>query len=98
MRRRLSEIAAIEYSGDEQILICEHCGERLPSHRDGNPLAPLALYEGPVTDAGPTMWPQPSDFVDEEVVFRQYCCPSCFTAMATIVVPRGHVLPEDRLM
>jgi N-methylhydantoinase B len=96
-RRRLSEVASITYEGDRQFLVCEHCEERFESPLDTNPLDVLKVYEGPVTDAGPTMWPQPADFVDAPVVFRQLYCPACYTAMLTMVVPKGHRLPEDGL-
>jgi len=32
---------------------------------------------------------QPAN-VDAPVVFRQYCCPSCWTALSSAVVPAGH--------
>ena len=31
----------------------------------------------------------PSFNVDEEIVFRQWCCPGCFVALHTEVVPAG---------
>jgi len=96
-RRRLSEVMSIEYHGDRQVLICEHCEERVDAPPDSNPLDALKAYEGPVTDAGPTMWPRPADFIDAPVVFRQHYCPSCYTAMLTMVVPKDHRLPADGL-
>jgi N-methylhydantoinase B len=29
--------------------------------------------------------------VDAPIVFRQYCCPSCWTALYSAVVPAGHI-------
>ena len=51
----------------------------------------LALHEGPSTEAGPQIIADPADYVDAPVVFRQYCCPSCWTALYSAVVPAGHV-------
>ena len=50
----------------------------------------LAVYEGPSSDAGPQILATPSDYVDDPVVFRQYCCPSCWTALYSAVVPADH--------
>jgi N-methylhydantoinase B len=47
-------------------------------------------YEGPSTEAGPQTIADPADYVDAPVVFRQYCCPSCWTALYSAVVPAGH--------
>ncbi|MCO1659859.1 hydantoinase B/oxoprolinase family protein [Pseudonocardia humida] len=66
---------------------CRHCGERLG---DGDGLA-LGEYEGPTTGAGPQILTDPADYVDAPVVFRQYCCPGCWTAIYSAVVPADHV-------
>ena len=50
----------------------------------------MALYEGPPTDAGPQILADAADYVDAPVVFRQYCCPSCWTAIYSAVVPADH--------
>jgi hypothetical protein len=55
----------------------------------GDTLA-LALYEGPSAEAGPQIIADPADYVDAPIVFRQYCCPSCWTALYSAVVPAGH--------
>jgi len=73
---------------------CRHCAEILggpnPGGTDpGEPLA-LALYEGPPAEAGPQIIANPADYVDAPVVFRQYCCPNCWTALYSAVVPASH--------
>ncbi|GAA4539010.1 hydantoinase B/oxoprolinase family protein [Pseudonocardia xishanensis] len=67
---------------------CGHCGEVLGDTGDG-PLA-LAVYDGAPTDAGPQIIATAADYVDAPVVFRQYCCPSCWTALSSAVVPADH--------
>ena len=74
----------VELSGGE--VACGHCGQGLGEvERLG-----VALYEGPPTDAGPQILATAADYVDAPVVFRQYCCPSCWTALYSAVVPGGH--------
>jgi len=68
---------------------CRHCGESLG---EAGSLT-LARYEGPPTDAGPQITAIASDYVDAAVVFRQYCCPGCWTAVWSGVVPPDHVDP-----
>ncbi|MEA5362581.1 hydantoinase B/oxoprolinase family protein [Amycolatopsis sp., V23-08] len=68
-------------------LACGHCGEHL-STPDGEPA--VAVHEGPPSDAGPQIIANAADYVDARVVFRQYCCPSCWTALYSSVVPAEH--------
>jgi N-methylhydantoinase B len=75
--------------GGGTIVACRHCAEILGGPDPGGTLA-LARYEGPSTEAGPQIIADPADYVDEPVVFRQYCCPSCWTALYSAVVPAGH--------
>jgi N-methylhydantoinase B len=65
---------------------CGNCGQLLGTPGSGHPLA-LARYDGPATDAGPQIMIDPSFYTDADVVFRQYCCPSCWTAIDTTVRP-----------
>jgi len=51
----------------------------------------LVRYDGPVSDAGPQVVDGAGEYVDGAVHFRQYCCPGCFTAISTAVVPVDHV-------
>ena len=55
----------------------------------GDTLA-LAVREGTPAEAGPQILADPADYVDAPVVFRQYCCPSCWTALYSAVVPGSH--------
>lgn len=66
---------------------CGHCGEVLRT-AEGEPA--VAVYEGPPTEAGPQIIATAADYVDAPVVFRQYCCPSCWTAVYSGVVPADH--------
>ena len=99
--RRLDDnlVQAPAPGGSGTIVACRHCAEILggpdpggpdPGGTDpGEPLA-LALYEGPPAEAGPQIIANPADYVDAPVVFRQYCCPSCWTALYSAVVPASH--------
>ncbi|MFF0147889.1 N-methylhydantoinase B [Amycolatopsis sulphurea] len=73
-------------SGDR--IACGHCGEILGDTGE-TPLA-LAVYDGPPTEAGPQILATATDYVDAPVVFRQYSCPSCWTALWSGVVPADH--------
>ena len=67
-------------------LCCAHCGGTLP----GTPatyLAQIPVHVGPPRETGPHIFADPAVYVDAEVVFRQYYCPSCYTALQSEVVP-----------
>lgn len=67
-------------------VICNHCSRVLVE--DGEEYVPtLARYDGPVAMAGPQVSPESQQYIDAEVTFRQFCCPGCFTAFSTLVVP-----------
>jgi N-methylhydantoinase B len=89
--RRLDDnlVQAPAPGGRGTIVACQHCAEILGgSGPDGT--SALAVYEGPPTEAGPQIIANPADYVDTPVVFRQYCCPGCWTALYSAVVPAGH--------
>ena len=85
--RRLDD-NLVELGEDGRTIVgCRHCGERL-----GEPAGlRLGVHEGPSTGAGPQIRTDPADYVDAPVVFRQYCCPGCWTAVYSAVVPADHV-------
>ena len=88
--RRLDDsLVEVPASDGGTVVACRHCAEILGSAEPGGELA-LARYEGPSTDAGPQIIADPADYVDEAIVFRQYCCPSCWTALYSAVVPADH--------
>jgi N-methylhydantoinase B len=70
-------------------IACAHCHEVLGDSTGRGALA-LGVYDGPPTDAGPQITATAADYVDADVVFRQYCCPSCWTALSSAVVPADH--------
>ncbi|WP_236789598.1 hydantoinase B/oxoprolinase family protein [Amycolatopsis sp. GM8] len=86
--KRLDDNLVTASDGARTVVVCRHCNETLSG--DGDELA-LAVYEGPATDAGPQIIATAADYVDAPVVFRQYCCPSCWTALYSAVVPADHV-------
>ena len=77
-------------SGDGHVVACRHCGEVLGDARAADDGLALAIHEGPPTEAGPQIIAIASDYTDVPVVFRQYCCPSCWTALYSAVVPADH--------
>ncbi len=89
--RRLDDnlVQAPAPGGSGTIVACRHCAEILGGSDPGDTLA-LARYEGPSAEAGPQIIADPADYVDAPIVFRQYCCPSCWTALYSAVVPAGH--------
>jgi N-methylhydantoinase B len=90
--RRLDDNLVQVTGTDGDVVACGHCGEILG---DSSPDATLtaALYEGPPTDAGPQIIATASDYVDAAVVFRQFSCPGCWTALYSAVVPSGNGSP-----
>ncbi|MDF2979517.1 MAG: hydantoinase, partial [Actinomycetospora sp.] len=87
--RRLDDnLVAVGLDGTEQVA-CRHCATVLGSGAVGE--LDLVRHEGPVSEAGPQVVDAAGEYVDREVHFRQYCCPGCFTAISTAVVPVDHV-------
>jgi N-methylhydantoinase B len=64
-------------------LSCGNCGSVL-SPADGNWKDGALVNELPVQDAN-LLCPDPNRFVDDEVVFRQFACPSCVRLLDTEV-------------
>jgi len=89
--KRLDDNLVEVADGARRAVACRHCQEILGA-ADGAEVA-LAVYEGPATDAGPQIIANAADYVDAPVVFRQYCCPSCWTAVYSAVVPAAHPTP-----
>ncbi|MBF6571444.1 MAG: hydantoinase B/oxoprolinase family protein [Candidatus Binataceae bacterium] len=77
--------------GETAVLQCLHCGKILCRGNE-NHADYLAMIEGAPAEAGPQIFPNPALFVNVGIVFRQYCCPGCFTALLTQVVPEDHPL------
>lgn len=77
----------MEKDGERKV-VCAYCSYAIS--KDGrNYVDDLACYEGPVSMAGPQVFSDASVYVDAETIFLQYCCPNCFTAFFTEVVPKG---------
>jgi N-methylhydantoinase B len=97
---RLDENLVLADDAGTSVVGCAHCGQRLGDPRVG-PNLRLARYDGPPVTAGPQVTASVEDYVDDEVVFRQYCCPGCWTAVYSSIVPAAHadhVSPLDRLL
>jgi N-methylhydantoinase B len=86
--RRLDDNLVQVGGADGSSVACRHCGEILGSGSDTTPASlAVARYDGPPTEAGPQIIADAADYVDAPVVFRQFCCPNCWTAIYSAVVP-----------
>lgn len=86
--RRIDDNLAEITIGDARVIACAHCGRLLGDSKTGR--LDLARYEGPSTDAGPQVTSDPAEYVDTPVVFRQLCCPGCWTAVYSGIIPADH--------
>ncbi|MEK6439020.1 hydantoinase B/oxoprolinase family protein [Pseudonocardia sp. T1-2H] len=91
--RGKADLASVKRIDDNLVevgdtIACVHCAEILGD--TGARRLALAVYDGPPTDAGPQIIATAADYVDAPVVFRQYSCPSCWTALSSAVVPADH--------
>ncbi|GAC1316531.1 MAG: hypothetical protein NVSMB2_09500 [Chloroflexota bacterium] len=68
---------------------CAHCSHAI-AEAGTNYNDALAFCEGSPAEAGPQVWKDASTFIDRAVVFRQWYCPNCYTAVRTEVVPIDH--------
>lgn len=87
--KRLDDNLVEVHTGDAAVVGCAHCGRQLGDSRTDTALD-LARFEGPASTAGPQVTSDPSEYVDDPVVFRQLCCPGCWTAIYSGVVPADH--------
>jgi N-methylhydantoinase B len=60
---------------------CHRCSTDL-GPLAGNPKLEMAMRERPTESLKPS-YPDPAGFVDDEVVFRDFCCPGCGVRLAT---------------
>jgi N-methylhydantoinase B len=60
---------------------CHRCSTDLGA-LSGNPKLEMAMRERPTESLKPS-YPDPAKFVDDEVVFRDFCCPGCGVRLAT---------------
>jgi len=81
-------------AGGGRVLQCNQCGHNICA-RGENYLEHLALVEDAPEMAGPQIFPESWRYIDIKVVFRQFCCPGCYTAFLTQVVPENHPTNYD---
>ena len=87
--RRLDDNLAEVTIGDTRAIACAQCGRLLGDDKT-NAALDLARFEGPSSTAGPQVTSDPREYVDAPVVFRQLCCPGCWTAVYSGIVPADH--------
>jgi N-methylhydantoinase B len=90
-RRRDDNLVEASTNG-RSVVACGHCGEVLGAVGQDGPLR-LALHEGPSSEAGPQVLSDPAQYVDTPIVFRQRCCPGCWTAVEQVIVPADQAFP-----
>lgn len=64
---------------DRDATVCRNCGEAICAADENYKLHALCDRK-PLQEAGPLV-NDPSDYVDEEVEFRQFYCPGCGTLL-----------------
>lgn len=74
---------------------CAGCNTEISGPDDWY-LQNAVLRTGPPTLAGPQIHGDPTNFVDVEIGFRQYCCPGCGTSLLTEVAPVTDVRLRDK--
>lgn len=94
--RRLDDNLVEVQADGRHVVGCAHCGQELGDAHASATLS-LAIYEGAPTDAGPQVTSPPARYVDDPIVFRQLCCPSCWTATYSSIVPASHPNHAARL-
>ena len=86
--RRLNDgLVEVEVDNARRVA-CSSCGRQLAAGEATT--LDLAMYEGPSSTAGPQITSAPENYVDAPIVFRQLCCPGCWTAVYSAVVPADH--------
>jgi N-methylhydantoinase B len=86
--RRLNDnLVEVDVDGSRHVA-CSNCGRQLADSQSTT--LDLARYEGPSSKAGPQITSAPETYVDAPLVFRQLCCPGCWTAIYSGVVPQDH--------
>jgi N-methylhydantoinase B len=81
--RILDDNLLVDKSGNT---CCKHCGIVVGT-ADGQFLSKAHRREGLPALAGPQIHGDPAHFVDEKIVFRHVCCPTCFASLLTEIVP-----------
>ncbi len=82
-------------AGYHRVLACAHCETTLSDHT-GNFKQGMLVHEGSPEDIPRGV--DPALFLDDTIVFRQYCCPGCGVIASTEVArPDEPALPEITL-
>lgn len=90
--RRIHAYIADVDQDNERVLACDRCGHRYCGHGGDYKTAAL-MDETPVTTIPSAV--DPAHFVDEPLVLRRFCCPSCHVQVcAEVVKADEHVKAE----
>jgi N-methylhydantoinase B len=90
--RSVHEYVVDRDEGGERVLACARCGEVLADHagnyKEGLLVGASSVEEIPLVS-------DPTEFLDQEVAFRRYCCPGCQVLMTCEVVRTEERLVEE---
>ncbi len=81
--RAVHEYLVTRDEGPHRVLACSRCDHVVSDYRENYKVGLLA-EQGPVTVIPLVI--DPSFFLDDEMVFRRFCCPSCHVQMTTELV------------
>lgn len=70
------------------VVVCRHCEQQLSDYRQQ---LSLASRDSDAVEACANVRVSPSYYVDTEIVFREYYCPSCWTTIQSGLVPKEQV-------
>lgn len=90
--RPVHEYVIARDSDRQRVLACSRCDSVLADYR-GNYKTGMLMDEGPVTGIPGVQ--DPSRYVDDQFVFRRFCCPGCFVMAATELVRAGEPLVSE---
>ena len=90
-RRIHAYIASVDQEG-ERVLACDRCGHRYCGY-SGDYKAAALMDEGPVTTLPSAV--DPAYFVDEPIVLRRFCCPSCLVQVCAEVTKADEAVAAE---
>ena len=85
-------IAAVAQASGGALLCCSNCGQTLADY-DGDYKSGLLVDEGEMMQV--PLVRDPAQFIDDEMVFRRYCCPGCRQLKLTEVARAADATPQD---
>lgn len=79
---------------DDKRVVCRNCEEDICAADENYKLHALCDRK-PLTEAGPLL-NDPSQYVDDDIEFRQFYCPGCGTLLENEVIEADHEPVHDK--